>query len=667
MQEAPIRALFNSIATCYDSLNHLFSFGLDIVWRKRAARSIDLPPDADVLDLCTGTGDLAIALAKQHESCTVYGVDLSEKMLTIAGRKVRRRGLEGRIRLLQADALNLPFADESVDAMFLGFGLRNLYDLPNGIQEMRRVLKPAAPLVILEFSPPSSSSCFGLLYHFYLSLLIPVVGRCLSKSTSAYRYLHTSIAVFLRPEEIKALFHEQGLKLYSLRCLLFGVVYLYVTRQNEAKAVKIGQDIKEEDKIVDISSLFRDEQSIPCPVQDTISISSSKRRQATMEEKSPKQQERSLFTHLRIFYRTRPILCWIVALAILAVVGVVALASGSVVGYVAFDYIWNNPKFCTTCHSPMQESYDLWAVSEHADVNCHACHLLSPEEGINYGIHLVRGLPDKVPPRPMDKIIVPSSDCMECHWEGEKEPEPMKLADMKDMDLTEMVIHSGEKVREILFKTGPDGENVAGSRFHAIHYFNGQNDCSVCHGKKELHVFSADPADCLECHQDKQEKAHAAKSVELACLNCHTDRTADLNPDREKCLSCHSDDETIRQDLLTAATIDVKKAPLDEEIIAKAVKISAPDGAPMQKLDCGTCHTPHQEEAKPTSDSCISCHPSIKDVGQHALHLNFVKNDCTACHQPHSWKMMEERVEKDCAKCHKPYESKRFIQASKKK
>lgn len=381
------------------------------------------------------------------------------------------------------------------------------------------------------------------------------------------------------------------------------------------------------------------------------------------KKKTPGPKKRSLFTRLLIFAQTLSIITWLIIFGVIGAGAVAFLASASVVGYVAFDYAWNNPKFCITCHTPMQESYDTWEVSTHKDVNCHACHLLSPEEGINYGIHLVRGLPERIPPRPKDKIIVPSAYCMDCHW-GEKKGETVHNSEKKD--ITHWVLETGQKVRKVLFKTGPDGENVTSSRFHAIHFFNGQNDCSVCHGKQQLHVFETQPEDCLECHENQQEQAHTAKGVELACLDCHTDRTADLNPDRKKCLACHEEGDTARQELLAAATMDVKFDQDSEELFAKAAKAHLVENAPMEGLACATCHTPHQkEEAKPTADNCISCHPSIKNVEQHTLHLNFVGGDCTKCHQPHSWTMTEEQAQKDCAKCHQYYKPVQFIQAKK--
>ncbi len=373
-----------------------------------------------------------------------------------------------------------------------------------------------------------------------------------------------------------------------------------------------------------------------------------------MEEKLPQKTTRSLFTRWLIFHRSKPLVSWGIIIGVFGVFSAISLVVAGVVGYVAYDYTQNDPKFCITCHDVMIESYEKWEKSEHAEVNCHACHHLSPEEAINYGIHLMRGLPDKVPPRPEGKIIVPSTYCMKCHWEEEKKEhaEDLQVKDILDKDITHIVIQVGQKVRTFLAKPGPEGNNVASSRFHAIHYFNEQTECMICHGHKELHVFTAAPEDCLDCHENQQEKAHTAKEVELECLNCHTDRTTNLNPDREKCLFCHGEDDVLKQHLVNAGTIDVKYHQPSEEIVANAPKIHLPDSAPMQQFNCDTCHQPHQEEAAASKDTCISCHPRIEQVGQHTLHLNFVQGDCLKCHQPHSWTMSEEQAQEQCATCH---------------
>lgn len=392
-----------------------------------------------------------------------------------------------------------------------------------------------------------------------------------------------------------------------------------------------------------------------------------------MEEKFPPKNTRSLFTRWLIFHRSKPFVSWGIILGVFVVFSGSALLVAGVTGYVAYDYIQRNPRFCITCHDIMIESYEKWEKSEHAEVNCHACHHLSPEEAINYGIQLMNGMPDKIPPRPEGKIIVPSNDCMNCHWKEKKEVEghgskgiDLTNIDLTDIDLTDIVIQVGQKIRAFLAPAGPDGNNVASSRFHAIHYFNGQTECFTCHGHKELHVFTPAPEDCLDCHESQQEKAHAAKGIKLECLNCHTDRTANFHPNREKCLFCHGEDDGLKQQLVDAGTIDVKYHQPSEEIVASASHIHLPDSAPMQQFDCSTCHQPHQEETAVSKDTCISCHPKIEQVGQHALHMSFFQGDCLQCHQPHSWTITEEQAQEKCTACHEYRDPLNFIQPSQK-
>lgn len=183
-------------------------------------------PGESILDVCTGTGDIAIQFAQKDGAGEVVGIDLSEEMIRIARRKTKSNGFEGKIKLLRGDVLNLPFEDRSFDIVSIGFGLRNLTDRKGGISEMVRILKDGGRLVILEFSP-SPSGFFGAGYRLYLNFIIPAVGGIISGSASAYRYLPTSIANFLEPEEIMKLMGTEGLKkLYSER-LTGGIAYIY--------------------------------------------------------------------------------------------------------------------------------------------------------------------------------------------------------------------------------------------------------------------------------------------------------------------------------------------------------------------------------------------------------------------------------------------------------
>jgi demethylmenaquinone methyltransferase/2-methoxy-6-polyprenyl-1,4-benzoquinol methylase len=228
--------LFSTVATRYDFLNHLFSLNIDKSWRKKLVRCAGVSakggsafgrkPGENILDVCTGTGDIAIRFAQSDSVGEIIGIDLSEEMLHIARRKTKSNGFEGKIKLLKADVLNLPFDDGSFDVVSIGFGLRNLTDRKKGISEMVRVLKDGGRLVILEFSPPPSG-LFGAVYRFYLNTIMQAVGGIISGSASAYRYLSSSIANFPKPEDILKLMQAEGLKkLYSER-LTGGIVYIY--------------------------------------------------------------------------------------------------------------------------------------------------------------------------------------------------------------------------------------------------------------------------------------------------------------------------------------------------------------------------------------------------------------------------------------------------------
>jgi demethylmenaquinone methyltransferase/2-methoxy-6-polyprenyl-1,4-benzoquinol methylase len=184
-----------------------------------------------VLDCCTGTADVAIAAAQAKSDSHVYGLDFSQNMLHQTRPKIERKQVGERMLLLQADALELPFSGESVDIIFLSFGLRNLLDRAQGLAEMTRVLKSHGQIAILEFAPPQQT-VFGLLYRIYLGTIMPFIGQLISKSPSAYRYLHTSIEQFLPPEEMITLFHEHGLDVISVKGFQFGIAYLYIARKN---------------------------------------------------------------------------------------------------------------------------------------------------------------------------------------------------------------------------------------------------------------------------------------------------------------------------------------------------------------------------------------------------------------------------------------------------
>jgi demethylmenaquinone methyltransferase/2-methoxy-6-polyprenyl-1,4-benzoquinol methylase len=218
--------LFSEIAKRYDLLNHLLSFNIDQTWRKKLVESAAPKPGELILDVCTGTADIAIRFARNDRVGQIMGIDLTDQMLRIASRKIRSSRKADSIRLLKGDGLKLPFPDNCFDIVTIGFGLRNLGHHRKGISEMVRVLRGGGRLLILEFSPPEES-LFGKVYDLYLNTVIRAVGGIVSGSADAYRYLSISIVNFPRPEEILKLMEEEGLKQIHSEKLTGGIAYLY--------------------------------------------------------------------------------------------------------------------------------------------------------------------------------------------------------------------------------------------------------------------------------------------------------------------------------------------------------------------------------------------------------------------------------------------------------
>ena len=218
--------LFSRIAVTYDFINHLLSLNIDKRWRKELVRCAGAKPGDRILDICTGTGDVAIRFAQNNQAAEIVGIDLSEEMLRIARRKAMSNGFSRRIRLLRGDAFNLPFDDDYFDVVTIAFGLRNIGHHQRGISEMVRVLKKGGQLLILEFSPPGND-LFGICYRLCLNTIIPAVGGVMSGSSRAYRYLSSSIADFPGPDEIITLMETGGLKKLQAQRLTRGIAYVY--------------------------------------------------------------------------------------------------------------------------------------------------------------------------------------------------------------------------------------------------------------------------------------------------------------------------------------------------------------------------------------------------------------------------------------------------------
>lgn len=225
MNKEKMPELFSSIAKHYDFLNHLLSLNFDRGWRRALVSWAKVQPGKRILDLCTGSGDIAIEFARGGAD-EVIGVDLSEKMLRIGQDKIERMKLDGKIKLQSGDCLNLPFKDNTFDIIAIGFGLRNLPDYKEGIAEMVRVLRGGGRLLILEFSLPQNSLLSGV-YRLYLKMFVPLIGGMLSGSRSAYEYLSLSIQNFLVREEVIHLMKDSRLKNLYFQELMGGITTIY--------------------------------------------------------------------------------------------------------------------------------------------------------------------------------------------------------------------------------------------------------------------------------------------------------------------------------------------------------------------------------------------------------------------------------------------------------
>lgn len=219
-----VREMFDNIAPAYDGMNLAMTLGLDKKWRKLTARSVQ---GCDrILDLATGTGDLAILLAKSNPNCQVTGLDLSERMVTIGKEKVAKSGLNSKVHLNTGDCLALPFGDETFAGITCAFGVRNFQDLLRGYQEMFRVLEPGGRVAILELSSPTRSYIKPF-YHFYTRCVIPFVGRVASHDRRAYSYLPESIAAVPQGQEMLELMSQAGFEQCKARAMTWGVCSLY--------------------------------------------------------------------------------------------------------------------------------------------------------------------------------------------------------------------------------------------------------------------------------------------------------------------------------------------------------------------------------------------------------------------------------------------------------
>jgi demethylmenaquinone methyltransferase/2-methoxy-6-polyprenyl-1,4-benzoquinol methylase len=221
-----IREMFSDIAPRYDFLNRLLSFGVDRRWRRIAVERVTWSSGGRVLDVATGTGDVALEIARQTPaSVSIVGIDFSDGMVALGREKVANSPYAGRITLEIAPCEAIPFPDGTFDSVTIAFGIRNVVDRKRGLAEMHRILKPGGRAVILEFSTPRSR-LFKAIYYFYFLRVLPVIGGLFSRF-SAYKYLPDSVLEFPSQEEFKGLMEEVGFRNAAHRDLTFGISTIY--------------------------------------------------------------------------------------------------------------------------------------------------------------------------------------------------------------------------------------------------------------------------------------------------------------------------------------------------------------------------------------------------------------------------------------------------------
>ncbi len=220
-----IRKIFDRINPRYDLLNHVLSAGQDILWRKFTAKRIE-KNSANILDIATGTGDMALEIARKLPHSTILGLDFSDEMLKLGKDKILRKNRSERIRLLSGDSMKLPFPNGYFDAVTAAFGFRNLPDKPAGLEEMKRVLRKGGKLLILEMTLPKGG-IRGRFFKWYLKKVIPALGGFISGNKDAYEYLGNSIEGFLRPDELTGYLSKAGFEKIKTFPLSMGITCLH--------------------------------------------------------------------------------------------------------------------------------------------------------------------------------------------------------------------------------------------------------------------------------------------------------------------------------------------------------------------------------------------------------------------------------------------------------
>ena len=222
-----VTQMFDTISGDYDGLNRVISFGIDIKWRKKVVNIVKESAPKTVLDIATGTGDLAINLA-ETDADKIVGLDISSGMLDIGKQKIKNKNLDSKIDMILGDSENMPFEDNTFDAVTVAFGVRNFETLENGLKEILRVLKPGGTFVILETSMPDKTP-YKQGYNFYTKNILPLIGKTFSKDKTAYKYLCESASVFPYGEALNNILRKTGFKDVKDLPQTFGVATIYVS------------------------------------------------------------------------------------------------------------------------------------------------------------------------------------------------------------------------------------------------------------------------------------------------------------------------------------------------------------------------------------------------------------------------------------------------------
>ncbi len=223
--------MFDNIAHRYDLLNRILSLGVDRRWRKILDRKVQNTGARKILDVATGTGDVALRMARSGPEADIMGLDISPNMLDFARRKAQARSLDDRVTFVQGDSEDLPMPDNTFDAVTVAFGVRNFEDVRQGLRECHRVLHPGGTLFVLEFTRPRLIP-FKQLYNAYFKYVLPVIGRLTSKDAKAYTYLFESVQAFPQREEFLELLRESGFDTGEFKTLTFGICALYWSQKS---------------------------------------------------------------------------------------------------------------------------------------------------------------------------------------------------------------------------------------------------------------------------------------------------------------------------------------------------------------------------------------------------------------------------------------------------